>query len=284
MKFAFIHTKRHQYPIRRMCAVLGVSPSGYYAWRKRPPSNREQANEKLLEKIKAIYHRNRSVYGSPRIHKELQEQGISCGRHRVARLMRAADIRARRQGKKVRTTQRDPHRPVAPNLIKRNFQASAPNQKWLSDITYIATKEGWLYLAAILDLFSRKIVGWAMDASMTSDLVTRAMRMAIDRRKPSSSLIHHSDQGRQYASADFQELLKKNNIQCSMSSIGNCYDNAPMESFFGTLKGEWVYFQDYLTRSQARNDIFDYIEVFYNRQRRHSAINYQSPEIFENAF
>jgi putative transposase len=284
MKFAFIHAHRRQFPVRRMCQVLEVSPSGYYAWRKRPPSQREQDNQQLLEKIRTIHEQSHKTYGSPRVHAQLRKQGVACSRKRVAGLMRRYDIQAQGPKRRICTTHSSHGLPVAPNRLGQDFSAQRPNQKWVSDLTYIPTGEGWLYLAAILDLFSRQIVGWAMEEQMTSELVLQALRMALKQRKPSADLLHHSDQGSQYASADYRRLLAAYQIQASMSDVGNCYDNAVMESFFATLKTELVHRETFATRAQARRELFAYIEGFYNRERLHSSLDYQSPVEFEQAY
>ncbi len=264
--------------------MLEVSTSGYYAWRTRPISARAQANQELVEEIRDIHEHSRQTYGSPRVHAELLARGFLVSRDRVARLMRAADIRGRRKKKRRITTNSRHAYPVAPNLLKREFWATAPNEKWLGDITYIATAEGWLYLAAILDLFSRKIVGWAMQTTLASGLVTQAFRMAASTRFSLTGLLHHSDRGSQYAGGPYRSLLSAYHMQVSMSDSTDCFDNAPMESFFSTLKCEHVYFQDYQTRQEAKTDIFAYIEGFYNRTRRHSALGYLSPDAFERQY
>lgn len=284
MKFAFIHAHRRQFPVRRMCQVLEVSPSGYYAWCQRPPSQRERDNQQLLEKIRTIHEQSRKTYGSPRVHAQLGKQGYRCSRKRVARLMREHEIQGLRSKPRVRTTHSGHGLPVAPNGLGQDFSAQRPNQKWVSDLTYIPTGEGWLYLAAVLDLFSRQIVGWAIGEQMTRTLVLEALRMAIKQRKPSADLLHHSDRGSQYASADYRRLLAAYQIQASMSDVGNCYDNAVMESFFATLKTELVHRESFHTRVQARRELFAYIEGFYNRERLHSSLDYQSPLEFERAY
>lgn len=266
-----------------MCRVLDVSSSGYYAWRKRPSSPREMANETLLKAIQTAHQASKGVYGSPRIYHEVKEK-VSCSQNRVARLMKKHGIAAKQKRRYKQTTKANGAHPVAPNLVDREFAAAAPNEKWTTDITYIPTREGWLYLAVVLDLFSRRIVGWAMSARMTSDLVLDALHMAIRERKPTVGLIHHSDRGSQYTGAPYQELLKSHQFQVSMSGTGNCYDNAPIESFFGSLKMERVHHVVYETRAQARTDIFFYIEAFYNRQRRHSTLGYVSPAAHEAAY
>jgi putative transposase len=267
-----------------MCQTLEVSPSGYYAWHKRPVSAREMANRALVEKIKFVHAENREIYGSPRIYQELKRQGVACSENRVARLMRLYHIQAKQMKCYKVTTRRNKAHPVAPNVLQRDFAADQPNQKWLTDITYIPTLEGWLYLAAVLDLYSRRVVGWAMSDRMTSDLTITALRMALCQRQPAPGLIHHSDQGSQYTDGTYQTLLETHGMQVSMNGVGTWYDNAPMESFFGTLKTELVYHCVYYTRHQARADLFDYIESFYNRRRRHSALDYLSPEAYEHLY
>jgi putative transposase len=282
VKFQFIDQHQHQFLIAVMCRVLSVSRSGYYAWRKRPVSPRKMANDIVLEQIKAAHQKSRQTYGSPRIQAELVAQGIRCGHNRVARLMRLNGLRAKqKRAFKVKTTDSNHHQPVAPNLLDQDFQTEQPDQKWLTDITYIATAEGWLYLAVVLDLYSRRIVGWAMSDRLERQLVIDALQMALLARRPPPGLLHHSDRGSQYASQEYQALLTKHQLRCSMSRAGNCYDNAPMESFFGTLKSELIHHRRYATRAEARADIFEFIEVFYNRVRRHSALAFQSPVMFE---
>jgi transposase InsO family protein len=267
-----------------MCRVLGVSASGDYAWRQRRPSMRQKSNEVLVECIRAIHAESHGTYGSPRVHAELVAQGIRCNRKRVERLMRVHHIQARRKKRwRPRTTDSRHSLPVAHNILNREFEAEAPNQKWVTDITYIPTTEGWLYLAAVMDLYSRRIVGWSMASRLTSKLVKDALKLAVAQRQPSPGLVHHSDRGSQYASADYRLLLTARGMVASMSRKGNCYDNAPMESFFGTLKSERVHHCRYRTRAEARHDIFHYIELFYNRKRRHSTLGYMSPAQFEQS-
>ncbi len=265
-----------------LCECLGLSTSGYYSWRRRRPSRREQANRELLDEIRAIHQAGRGTYGSPKIHQLLQRRGRRCSRKRVARLMRLNGIVAKRQGCFKRTTQRNAKRPIAANHLAQQFTATQPNQVWLADITYIRTREGWLYLAAVMDLYSRQVIGWSMSKRMTDELTVTALHMAIRKRLPSAGkLLHHSDRGSQYASKNYQQLLTRYGVQVSMSGTGNCYDNAPMESFFSLLKTELVHHERYMSRRQARTSLFDYIEVFYNRQRVHSAIGYLAPAEFE---
>ena len=280
MKFEFIKHHRDEFPVRVMCHLFGVSSSGFYGWLKRPVSQRELDNQHLLAHIEYFHQRSRQTYGSPRIHADLQDRGMAASRKRVARLMRLHGIRPRQKRRFKVTTKADPTRSVMPNLLAQDFSAEAINEKWVADITYIATGEGWLYLGAILDVYSRQIVGWSMSAHLHKKLVEDAFKMAIGKRSISGKLIHHSDKGSQYTSHDYLKLLKDNHIQVSMSGTGNCYDNAMMESFFATLKTECA-FERYNTRPEARQSIFEYIEVWYNRLRRHSALGYLSPEQFE---
>jgi transposase InsO family protein len=283
MKFQFIRDHREDFPVRLMCRVLDVSSSGFYDWLERPESPRAVENRALVAKIQAIHGDSRRTYGSPRVHASLQDAGYRIGRNRVARLMRDNAIRARTKRKfRVTTDSRHDH-PVAPNRLDRQFEVAAPNTVWVADISYIPTREGWLYLAVVLDLFSRQVVGWAMDQQMPQELTLAALDMAIQRRRPLPGCMHHSDRGSQYAAGDYQKQLAKYGMVCSMSRKGNCWDNAPMESFFHSLKTEQVHHCDYQTRDEARRDIFEYIEVFYNRQRRHSTLGYLSPAQFELA-
>ena len=267
-----------------MCKALNVSPSGYYAWRTRPISAREMANRELVKRIEAVYNDSYETYGSPRIYLELKDQGVACSEKRVARLMRLRGLRAKQVRRYKSTTRRNKKDPVAPNLLKRDFSTVRPDQKWLTDITYIPTREGWLYLAAVLDLYGRRIVGWAMSDRMTADLTISALKMAIRQRQPGAGLIHHSDQGSQYTDGTYQLLLKDHGIRASMNGVGTWYDNAPMESFFGTLKSELVHHRVYDTRDDARPDLFFYIEGFYNRRRRHSSLDYLSPLAYEQLY
>ena len=245
---------------------------------------RKKEEERLLMKIKSIYEASRQTYGSPRVHADLKDQGETCSRHRIAKLMKKSGIVAKMTKKFKTTTKANPKAKAAPNLLKQNFTAVQPNQRWVADISYIWTLEGWLYIACVLDLFSRRIVGLAMEERMTDDLVIAALEQALLHRNPSTGLLHHSDKGSQYTSRDFQKKLAQYHIISSMSGTGNCYDNAAMESFFHTLKTEHVYFERYQTREQAKKSIFEYIEVFYNRQRRHSTLNYKTPLTFEQNY
>ncbi len=250
-----------------MCRVLDASPSGFYDWLRRPEGPRAVEDRVLVEKIQAVHSESRRTYGSPRVHASLKAEGYRIGRKRVARLMRENDIRARTKRKFRVTTDSRHDLPVAPNLLDRQFTVEAPNTVWLADLSYIWTREGWLYLAVVLDLFSRQVVGWAMDEQMPQELTLAALDMALKRRRPLPGLMHHSDRGSQYAAGAYQKRLAEHGIVCSMSRKGNCWDNAPMESFFHTLKTELVHHRDYQTRDEARHDIFEFVEIFYNRQR-----------------
>ena len=278
MRFRFIEDRRADYPVTILCDVLGVSPAGYYAWRSRPESPRSVANRDLVDDIKRVHLDTHGRYGSPRIYAELKAQGRGVSRGRIERLMRRHGIRAiMARPRRVRTTDSRHDFPIAPNLLKRNFTAIAPNRIWLADITYVETDQGWLYLATVMDLYSRRIVGWAMADHLRAELPMAALAMAIATHRPAAGLIHHSDRGVQYASAEYRKMMQSAGFRASMSRKADCYDNAPMESFFHTLKTELVHHQQYATREEARRDIFAYIEGFYNRKRRHSAIGYISP-------
>ena len=275
---------KRDYPILSLCANLEVSPSGYYDWQQRrtTPGPRAAANQTLAKQIRVIHAQSRQTYGSPRIVAALRQQGCHHGRNRIARLMRAEGLCGRQKGRyRVQTTDSNHDQPIAPNLMAQAPKVTQPNQIWASDITYIETQEGWLYLAAILDRYSRKIVGWAMSEHIDTALVLKALDMALLHRRPPVNLLLHSDRGVQYASAEYRRALAQAGLVASMSRKGNCYDNATMESFWSTLKLELVYRRDFVTRSQARTQIFDYIESFYNRQRTHSALDFQSPVDFE---
>ena len=281
MRYSCIDRRRSQYPVRMMCCLLQVSRSGYYAWRVRPESQRARTDRELLKRIRQIHADSDGVYGAAKITAELNEKGYPCGRHKVARLMRLAGLKGCPKTSFKVTTQRDPKHTVADNLLQQNFTAKEMNQRWASDITYIKTRQGWLYLAVVLDLFSRRVVGWSMSRWISRHLAISALNMALDQRLPDKQLIHHSDRGSQYTSDDFRDELAKHNIECSMSGRGNCYDNAVVESFFGLLKRERVNRRYYQTRDDAKQDIFDYIECFYNRKRRHGYLGNISPAAFE---
>jgi len=272
------------YSIVSLCQNLAVSPSGYYDWQKRRryPGPRAAQDQMLAEKIKSIHARSRHTYGSPRIRMELRTQGHRHGRNRIARMMQQAGLYGRQRARyRVVTTDSNHHEPIAPNRLAQTPPPTAPNQIWVADITYIPTQEGWLYLAAILDLYSRRIVGWAMSEHIDTVLILQALTMALCHRKPPAHLLFHSDRGIQYASADYRRALTQAGLIASMSRTGNCYDNATMESFWSTLKLELVYRHRFQTRRQARSALFDYIERFYNPRRAHSALNYLSPVDFE---
>jgi putative transposase len=281
MKYRFIEKECKRYRVKQLCMVMGIQRSSYYAWKKRKTSAREQKNQELVEMIHKIYKLSRRTYGYPRVYAQLRKDGVECNRKRIIRLMRQEGLQGRRKRRKIVTTDSKHSYPVAGNLLNREFEARKPNEKWVADITYIPTTEGWLYLAGVLDLYSRRIVGWDMSGQIDAKLVERALRMALYQRQPDRGLIHHSDRGSQYASHAIQNILAANHIQVSMSGKSDCYDNAVMESFFSTLKNEWVHHQKYQTRSQARTDIFNYIEGFYNTVRLHSTLGYLSPTEFE---
>jgi len=264
-----------------MCQVLEVSRSGYYDWLNRKPSQRQLENEKLKIKIAEIYWQHKGRYGSPRIYRQLKQEGYNYNIKRIERLMNVMGLKAIQKRKFKRTTNSNHNLPLKDNLLKRNFNVTQPNKVWASDITYISTNEGWLYLAVVIDLYSRKVVGWSINKTMTRQLVIDALNMGIKNRKPDKGLIFHSDRGSQYASHDFQKKLWKNGIRSSMSRKGDCWDNAVAESFFSTIKTELIYHNKYKNRKQARRDIFQYIAVYYNRIRMHSTLNYKSPEDYE---
>jgi putative transposase len=279
MKYRFMEREKTIHTIKRMCEVLKVSRSGYYAWKTRQPSIRQRENGALLSRIRAIYAKSRRLYGSPRIRAELLAQGFLCGKNRVARIMRDHAVRAEVKRRRFRRTTDSNHSyALAANLLLGKHQTEGV---WASDMTFIPTSEGWLYVAAVMHVKSRKIIGLAMGEKITQELASSAFMDAVGRRGRPEGLIHHSDRGRQYASYAYQDLLKKYGMQASMSRSGNCYDNAYLESFFGTLKTELVHGEKYRTRLEARLSIFEYVEVFYNRQRRHSALGYRSPEQYE---
>jgi putative transposase len=281
MKYRFMTMHKNEFSIERMSKVFRVSRSGYYAYVTRKPSRQKLEDERLLLKIKKSHEESRKTYGSVRIFKDLKEEGETCSRKRVAKLMKQSGIKAKMQKRFKVTTKVDKSAIPAPNLLAQDFSAKAPNERWVADFTYVSTKEGWLYVATVMDLFSRQIVGLSMSDRMKDDLVIVALQQAFIHRQPQTGLIHHSDRGSQYTSQDFQNLLAAYGINASMSSTGNCYDNAVMESFYHTLKTEHIYFEHYETREQAKQSIFEYIEVFYNRKRRHSTLGYVSPVIFE---
>lgn len=281
MRYRCIHRRRHHYPIRMMCRLLQVSRSGYYLWRERAESARRQRDRTLRQRIHQVHLGSRGVYGARKVHRELVAQGMACGRHKVAKLMRQAGLKGCPKRRFRQRPEQPPSHPIAPNVLDQNFAAAQPNERWASDITLIATRQGWLYLAVVMDLYSRRIIGWAMDRHVGRHLVIEALTMALGHRQPTASLLHHSDRGPHYTSDDFRDLLDQHGIQCSMSARGHCYDNAPVESFFALLKREWIRRRVYATREEAKADVFAYIEVFYNRNRRHGTLGYVSPVAFE---
>ena len=282
MRYAVIERHRERYPITLMCTALEVSPSGYYAWRGRPESARRRADRQLKERIRSIFDTSRETYGSPRIHDELQDRGIRCGRKRVARLMREERLRPKKARRFRRTTVSSEAHPKAPNLLDRQFQVSSPDTAWAGDITYLWTTEGWLYLAVLLDLYSRRVVGWALSTSLSQELAITALDRALFERDAEVGLLHHSDRGGQYTSNNYRKLLDDKGLVVSMSRKGDCWDNAVVESFFATLKTELG--DTFSSRKAARAALFDYIEIFYNRQRRHTSIGGLTPVEAEARF
>jgi transposase InsO family protein len=280
VKYAWIK----QHPVMVMCHVLQLSSSGYYGWLEHQPSAKQQRRQHILRAIGHSYFESRRIYGYRKVHQDLLEANIVCCEETVRRIMRDIGLYSRVRRKFVLTTDSNHSLAVAENLLDRDFTATTPNQKWVADITYIPTSQGWLYLAAVMDLYSRRIVGWAMNKHIDSALVISAMNMALSQRRPETDLLHHSDRGSQYASDAFQDLLDNNGVVCSMSRKGDCWDNACMESFFGSLKTEWLGDKKYKTRQEAKNDIFKYIELFYNRKRRHAALGYLSPAAYEELY
>ena len=281
MKYEFIRRHGKEYKVTRMCEVLAVSTSGYYDWRDRPESRRSRENRVLIEKIKRSHQASRGIYGSPKVHADLVAAGERCSENRVARLMKVANIQSKLAKKFVITTDSKNTLEPAPDLVRRSFTVAQRDSVWVGDTTFIATREGWLYLAVVLDLFSRRVIGWAMGTRNNSELVQDALTMALWRRGKVKNVIVHTDQGSTYASGDYQRQLEAHGLRCSMSRKGECLDNAVAESFFGSLKNERVYHEDYKTRAEARQSIFEYIEVFYNRQRRHAFLNYMTPVEYE---
>lgn len=284
MRYAFINRERAQFTIKAMCKVLRVSRSGFYDWVRREPSHRAQEDELLLEQIQRVHKQSRENYGVIKCWKALKIEGVSCGRDRVARLRRAHQIYAKRRKRFVVTTRSKHRHWIAPNQLERDFTAVSPNRTWVGDVTYIATGQGWLYLAVMLDLYSRKVVGWSMGNSNNGKLVQDALKMAIDQRQPDEGLVHHTDRGSTYAMEAYRHLMDKHGMSSSMSRKGDCWDNAVAESFFSNLKNELVYWCRFVSRDHARAAIFDYIEVFYNRKRLHQTNNYLSPEQFERLY
>jgi len=281
MKFEFISAHRETFKVGRMCKLLKVSLSGFYAWFNRPESRRSIENRALEAKIRVLHAASHGIYGAPKIHRDLIDDGVQCGKKRVARIMCEAGLRSRTKKKFKVTTNSKHNFPIAPNLLNQDFTVYAPDSAWVGDITYIHTDQGWLYLAVLVDLFNREVVGWSASSRMTRQLAIDALQMALGRRGPGKGLLHHTDRGSQYASNDYRRILKEHGFICSMSRKGNCYDNAVAESFFGRLKTEWVNHQQYHSRSEATRSLFYYIEIFYNRKRRHSSINYVTPQEYE---
>ena len=280
-----MNTERRHFPLLAMCSALSVSPSGYRAWKRGGAPNRTRLTDvQLAALIRAMHAELKGAYGSPRMREELRGRGFSVGKARVERLMRAQGIRARHKRRYKATTDSKHTLPVADNRLDRHFSPTAPNRVWTADMTYLWTDEGWLYLAVVLDLFNREVVGWSLKPRMTADIVADALAMATGRRQPAPGLLHHSDRGSQYASRPFQDQLAGYGMMCSMSRKGNCWDNAPTESFFNSLKNERVHGTRYATRQAAEADVFDYLEVFYNRKRRHSTLGYKSPSQFMDAW
>ena len=282
MRYAFIQQQSAKLPVRTMCRLLEVQASGYYAWTSRSPCAREARKLQLIESIRLVYERSGGTYGSPRVHQALRKRGVSCSRKQVAKLMQQEQIRSTRHRRfRILTTDSNHEYPLAANLLDRQFEQEELNQVWVGDITYVATDEGWLYVASVMDLCSRRIVGWSTADHLRAELAKEALLMAIRERCPNEGLLHHSDRGVQYACAEYQRILERHGIRCSMSRSGNCYDNATMESFFKTFKSELVYQEQYATREEATKSIHPYIEVFYNRQRLHSSLGYRSPAEYE---
>jgi len=280
--FRFVDAEKARFPASLLCRMVGVSKSGYYAWRHRPPSRRSREDAILTERILEVHQRSRQTYGYPRVHAELRALGVRCGRRRVARLMRKAGLQGCMRGRKKRTTRRDLRATPAPDLVKRGFRATAPDRLWTADITYLKTDEGFLYLAFVLDVYSRKIVGWSMATHLRTELVVDALEMAVWRRKPAAGLVHHSDRGTQYTALSFGKRLEAAGIVPSMGRTGSALDNAISESFVSTLKCELVHRRSFPTWEAARTAIFEYLEAFYNRRRLHSSLGYMSPESYED--
>jgi putative transposase len=277
VKFAFIRTEKAQFPVAAMCRILGVSRQGYYAFAKRPMSDRARADASLREQVRGVHEASKARYGSPRVYYELRARGVRVGKRRVERIMRSMGLIATR-GRRTRvTTAANPKHSVEPNVLARDFSAERPDERWVTDISYVWTDEGWAYLAVILDLFSRSVVGWALDTTLTTTLPLVALDMAVRRRRPGKGLLHHSDRGCQYTSRDYRDALMALGVTVSMSRRGNCWDNAVAESFFATLKAELVYRRRWATRLELRQEVFEYIEVFYNRRRLHSSLGYKTP-------
>jgi len=284
VKYAWIKEHSHEFPVSVMCKVLELGTSGFYDWQDRKPSRQQQRREQIAQAAARSYCESQRIYGYRKVYEDLREENIVCCKETVRRVMRQMGLYSRVKRKFVVTTDSNHNLPVADNLLGRDFIAAKPNQKWVADITYIPTKEGWLYLAGVMDLFSRRIVGWSMSDRIDTALVVSSLDMALMHRRPGCGLLHHSDRGSQYASDAFVEMLDDHKIVCSMSGKGDCWDNACMESFFGSLKTEWIHGKKYQTRESAKKDVFKYIEVFYNHKRRHAALGYLSPAAYEDLY
>lgn len=281
MRFALVDQAKEEFPVQRLCDVLGVSQSGYFAWKSRPASERQHQDMVLLAHVRSSFALSNGTYGSPRMTRELRDNGLAVGRRRTARLMRENGLVARQKRRFKRTTDSEHHWPVGPNLLEQDFTATRPDEKWGADISYVWTREGWLYLAVVIDLYARRVVGWATGDRLHRDLALAALRKALATRRPAAGLIHHSDRGSQYCSAEYQAMLRKHGVQISMSGKGNCYDNAMVETFFKTLKSEVVWRTVFDTRTEAARTIGGYIDGFYNPTRRHSALDFKSPVQYE---
>jgi putative transposase len=284
MRYAWIREHQKEYPVQAMCVVLEVSDSGYYDWRDRPASERQQRHQRITQAATRVHYQYKRIYGYRKVHEELAADGVRCCEETVRQVMRENGLKSKVKRKFVITTDSDHSEPMAENILNRDFSAQRPNEKWAADITYIATGEGWLYMAAVMDLFSRRIVGWATSENIDAALAASALKMAIEQRHPDAGLLHHSDRGVQYASQDYQAILRTCQMTCSMSRKGNCWDNAVMENFFGSVKSEWLSDQTLATRQSAKESLFKYIEVFYNRQRRHASLGYVSPAAYEEQY
>jgi transposase InsO family protein len=284
VKFSFIHAEKARFPVAALCRVLGVTRQGYYAFVNRPPSARAVEEERLRDRLKQLHAESRQTYGSPRMHRALRAEGVRVSKRRIERALRALELRVTLRRRFRRTTQTDPSHTPALNVLDRDFKASRPNERWVTDITYLWTQEGWCYFAAILDLFSRSVVGWALDRTLSTTLPIRALDMAIKRRCPSPGLLHHSDRGCQYTSAEYRHILAQLGVTVSMSRKGNCWDNAVAESFFATLKTELFYRRGWAAMEELHSALFEYIEVFYNRKRLHSSLDYRTPSHVEAEF
>jgi putative transposase len=277
VRFSFIHAERAQFPVAALCRVLGVTRQGYYAFVKRPPSPRAVEEEQLRERLKELHVESRQTYGSPRMLRALRSEGVRVGKRRIERALRALELRVKLRRPFRRTTQSDPSHVAAPNVLERRFEASRPDERWVTDITYLWTQQGWCYLAVILDLFSRTVVGWAVERTLSTSLPLRALEMAVRRRRPRPGLLHHSDRGCQYTSTEYRQILAQLGVTVSMSRKGNCWDNAVAESMFATIKTELFYRRSWATLEELRSALFEYIEVFYNRRRLHSSLGFRTP-------